>query len=123
MNMTKISNFDVTGNVVSWSLGDERIRIPYTNLEHAVVNENQGYVLVLLKGEELPEKLIVLDSAGKEIENITSIDNFKLYYLSSHPKTEVSIVCISNSPVEHFTDWHFGYDIKHHQFVRLNRAY
>ncbi|WKD25773.1 hypothetical protein NDQ71_23250 [Pseudoalteromonas sp. KG3] len=62
--MTKISNFDVTDNAVSWSLGDERIRIPYTNLEHAVVNENQGYVLVLLKGEELPEKLIVLDSAS-----------------------------------------------------------
>jgi hypothetical protein len=123
MNMKKISKFDLTGNDMSWYFDDKSIQISYPNVEQAIANENQGYILILLKGEDLPGKLIVLDGAGKEIENITSIDGFKLYYLSSHPKTEVSIVCISDSPVDDFTDWHFGYDMKDHQFVRLNRAY
>ena len=92
-------------------------------MDQAIANEKQGYVLILLKGENLPEKLIVLDKSGKEVEAVTSIDGFNLYYLSSHPKTEVSIVCVSDKPVDGFTDWHFGFDMRSHKFIRLNRAY
>lgn len=121
--MKKISEFNLTDNDMCWYFGDESVQVSYPNVEQAIANKKQGYILVLLEGENLPEKLIVLDGTGKEIENIMSIDGFNLYYLSIHPKTEVSIVCVSDSPVDGFTDWHFGYNLKEHKFVRLNRAY
>ncbi len=121
--MKKISEFSLIGNDVCWYFGDKNIKVSYPNIEQAIANVRQGYILVLLKGDNLPEQLIVLDGRGKEIENITSIDDFNLYYLSKHPKATVSIVCVSDSPVDGFTDWHFGYNLKEHKFTRLNRAY
>lgn len=114
---------DKERNSLSWRFNGQHVEITYSNVEQAVASDSQKAIIVLIAQDKIPILLKAFTLEGIEIFQTTAPSPFSFYYLSKHPEVDISVICVSERPIEGWNDWHFGIDIKKTKIFRHCPAY
>lgn len=124
-NVTCINSLLVekSEGLVEWRLGMEPISISLKDIDQAILNKASNIVLVLTGPSRLPDHLHVYSGGGLEIVKVIPPAGFRFYYLSEYAELGASIVCLTETPIDGWRDWHFGFDLKSKTLFRYGPAY
>ncbi|MEA1673571.1 hypothetical protein [Nitrospirillum sp. BR 11163] len=114
----------ITGQEVTWTLpGGQRLSLKVPGADSAMAAKGVLYVLVKDGGAKLPTRLVLIAQDGSELGVLNPEPGFSFYYLTPHPDAGVSIVCVTDTPINGWQDWHFAYNSGKKALVRLGPAY
>lgn len=123
--MLKIQNvlLDKENGVIKWSTNGKDIVLHEIGVDSALADKSREIVIILTGRDNFPDELKIYSATGENISNLKSPDKFDFYYLSNHPTLGVSVICVTDAPVDNWRDWHFGYDIEEKKLFRHCPAY
>lgn len=104
-------------------MNGEHIEIVCPHVDQAIVSNKQKAIVILINKNGHPFILQTRKLDGTEIFQTTAPAPFRFYYLSKHPEVDISIVCVTEEPIEGWRDWHFGIDVKKKNIFRHCPAY
>ncbi|MBB6253217.1 hypothetical protein [Nitrospirillum iridis] len=114
----------VTGQEVTWTPDDGKtLSLKVPGVDSAMAAKGVLYVLVKDDGAKLPTRLMLIARNGSILGVLSPDPGFSFYYLTPHPDAGVSIVCVTDTPINGWQDWHFAYSGGKKALVRLGPAY
>lgn len=107
---------------IEWSRGSRRLRIGPRDvdlpgpIDQAFAWEKKRVILVLL---DSPAILLVLDYEGRVIHSFPPPEGFSFYYMGYRPNDEVSVVCVTSTPIDGWQDWQFRINLERGELERF----
>lgn len=108
---------------LSWDFKGQHVEIMCPNVDQAIVSVKQKAIVALIAKNDIPILLKAFTLDGVEIFQAAAPSPFNFYYLSNHPEVDISVVCITENPIDGWRDWHFGIDVKKKEIFRHCPAY
>lgn len=97
-------------------VGSQEILLPGP-IDQVMSWDQKKCVAVLLQS---PESLLVFGWDGQMRRTFSPPPGFKLYYLTSNAQVGVSVVCITSTPIDGWTDWQFAMNLETGELERLS---
>jgi len=114
---------DKTKESISWFCFGKTKTKAIPGLDQAIIDPKSGNIIVLAGSGGLPNKLVILDGEGRTSYELSPPDGFQFYYLSNHPELGGSVVCVTDEPIDGWSDWFFGIDRSKSTLFRHCPAY
>jgi hypothetical protein len=105
---------DASEPSIEWRAGEPTIQIDGHAhalpgpVDQAMPWPGRPLVAVLLHASAGPQRLLVLDAAGRTIARLAAPPGFDLYYLTPNPRYGLTVVCTTDSPIGGLHDWQFA---------------
>ena len=110
--------FKKNEGLVQWeSNGGKKISLN-GSIDSALMDTDRNLVFLLINNEKSSALLQVFNLNGEQLVGLLPPEDFEFYYLSKHHKLGVSVVCVSEKKIDHWNDWHFGYDKENNELYR-----
>ena len=114
---------DKERKTVSWDFKGHFVEITCPSVDQAIASVKQKAIVALIAKNNIPILLKAFTLDGIEIFQAAAPSPFNFYYLSNHPEVDISVVCITENPIEGWSDWHFGINIQKKKSFRHSPAY
>jgi hypothetical protein len=108
---------------VSWTYDEKEIQINAENIGQCMEDKIHGKIIVSLNKGEHPYQVKVFEITGEQLFLFDDPKPFEFYYLKEHSQFGVSIVCVSDEPVDGRMDWQFEVDYETGQLKRSAPSY
>ena len=116
-------HYDQTNSELTWEYGGHKQSVLLKAIEQYALDEQLDCIFALSGNGPGQEKLYVIEAKSGDCKSVQPPSGFSFYYLTKHPKLGVSIVCVSDEPVEGWRDWHFSFDPGSIELKRAIPAY
>ncbi|MBW3199337.1 hypothetical protein [Marinobacter nauticus] len=101
-------HYDQTNSELTWEYGGHKQSVLLKAIEQYALDEQLDCIFALSGNGPGQEKLYVIEAKSGDCKSVQPPSGFSFYYLTKHPKLGVSIVCVSDEPVDGARDWHFS---------------
>lgn len=112
----------INGKIL-WRDNDTEVEVPLVDIDSACEFPNNDLVVALVGTNDFPISLIGFNADGTERFRVYAPKGFIFSYLSTHPKVSMTVVCLANTPIDGWSDWHFAINPKNGALTRHCPAY
>ncbi|WP_298450336.1 hypothetical protein [uncultured Marinobacter sp.] len=115
--------YDGDNSKITWEYNGSRQSIELKAANQYALDEQTGFIIVLTGAHVVPDNLYLISVEDGSCKSVQQPSGFAFYYLTNHSKLGVSVVCVSDDPVEGWRDWHFSFDPASNNLIRAIPAH
>lgn len=116
-------NYDEDKSLITWKYNGRTQSLKLKSVDQYALDQKTGLILALTGADSVPDSLHFIDAKDGSYRSLRPPSGFDFYYLTNHPQLGVSVVCVSENPVEGWRDWHFSVDPGTNSLSRAIPAY